>query len=155
VSQRATPPAIGEGKRGLEGHLLYLLRQANAAVLQTVDGALAELELSLPQYSALTMISAYSGITGAELARLSMLTPQSTHEVIRRLLARGLIARRADPGDKRLQLLTITQTGRELVKRGRTITDPIEARLASLTGADRAKSWLVDVAVQLNADVSE
>ena len=43
ISRKVAVPGPGEGKRGPEGHLGYLVRQANVAVRQAMDRALAEL----------------------------------------------------------------------------------------------------------------
>ena len=82
--RRKTTPAIapaiprpGEAKRGPEGHLGYLLRQASAAFRGATDRALAQLGVTTPQFGVLTMIVAYPGLSGADLARLSFLTPQT------------------------------------------------------------------------------
>lgn len=147
-------PKIGEGRRGMEGYLLYLLRQASTAAQQAVDRALLDLGLSLAQYSALTMIKAYEGLSGAELARLSMLTPQSAHEVVQRLSARGLIVKTVDPEHKRIFRLRITEEGKTLLAEARKRSDPVEDflnRAAGAQGAADIRQWLVAVAAGLNA----
>lgn len=146
-------PEIGEGKRGAEGHLLYLLRQANAAARQAVDRELSGLRLTLSQYSALTMIAAYDGLSGADLAGLSMLTPQSAHEVVLRLEKAGFIARRADPRHKRIFRLELSDAGRGVLAEARRRTDRIEARLQALVERQApaaVRQWLVDVAVEIS-----
>jgi len=146
-------PSTGEGKRGTTGHLLYLLRQANAAVRQAVDRELSGLHLTLSQYSALTMIAAYEDISGAELAGLSMLTPQSAHETVMRLEKAGFIRRSADPRHRRIFHLTLTEAGRAVLAEARRRTDLIEARLAGLAAAmspEAVRRWLVDVAVDIS-----
>ena len=48
------PPPPGEGKRGEQGHLAYLLRQAQAATRLTIERALAELGVTSAQFVVLT-----------------------------------------------------------------------------------------------------
>ena len=45
-------PAAGEGKRGPQGHISYLLRQADGAARSALDSALAEVGLTTPQFLA-------------------------------------------------------------------------------------------------------
>ena len=71
------PPPPGEGKRGEQGYLAYLLRQAQAATRLAMERALAELGVTSPQFVVLTMLRAYPGLSGADLARVAMLTPQT------------------------------------------------------------------------------
>jgi len=51
-------PAPGEGKRGEQGYLGYLLRQAHAAVRLTMERTLADLGVTSPQFAVLTMLNA-------------------------------------------------------------------------------------------------
>ena len=71
------PPPPGQGKRGEQGHLAYLLRQAQAATRLAMERALADLGVTPPQFVVLTMLRAYPGLSGADLARVAMLTPQT------------------------------------------------------------------------------
>ena len=88
--------AIGEGFRGPDGRVGYLLRQAHQAFRAAAQAGLAPLGLTLPQYSVLSVADAQPGLSGAELARDSMLTPQTTNEIISLLAAAGLLERRPD-----------------------------------------------------------
>lgn len=142
-------PAVGEAKRGPEGYLTYLLRQANAAVRLKLDRALAREGMTYPQQSALTMIRAYEAVSAADLARLAMLTPQTVNGIVRALEERGAITKVPDPVHGRILRLVATKEGCELNRRCRALTAPVEAALkARLNPAlDQAvRAWLVDVA---------
>ena len=54
-----TVPRPGEGKRGPQGHLGYLVRQASVAVRAAMEKVLADIDITPPQFSVLTMIVAY------------------------------------------------------------------------------------------------
>jgi DNA-binding MarR family transcriptional regulator len=73
--------------------------------------------LTLPQYPVLSVAAAQPGLSGAELARDGMLTPQATSEVISRLAAAGLLEHRPDARDRRLLLMVVTEAGRDLLSR--------------------------------------
>ena len=144
-------PKVGEAKRGPEGYLTYLLRQANAGVRLALDRALAAEGLTYPQQSALTMIRAYGAISAADLARLAMLTPQTVNGIVQALEARGAIRKSPDPVHGRILRLAITEEGRALNKRGRALTAPIETSLkAGLSPSfERGlREWLVEVATK-------
>ena len=85
----AAIPRPGEAKRGPEGYLGYLLRQANAALRGAWTGAWPSWGVTTPQFSVLTMIVAYPGLSGADLARLTFLTPQTINVIVRNLGATG------------------------------------------------------------------
>ncbi|MFN5716366.1 MAG: MarR family transcriptional regulator, partial [Bradyrhizobium sp.] len=59
----AVPPP-GQGKRGEQGYLAYLLRQAHAASRLSMERALAQLGVTSPQFVVLTMLKAYPGLSG-------------------------------------------------------------------------------------------
>jgi DNA-binding MarR family transcriptional regulator len=142
-------PNVGEAKRGPEGYLTYLLRQANAAVRLALDRALAKEAMTYPQQAALTMIRAYEAISAADLARLAMLTPQTVNGIVRALEERGAIRKEPDPVHGRILRLVVTEEGRALNKRCRALTAPIEAALKARLDPARDKTvrqWLVDIA---------
>jgi DNA-binding MarR family transcriptional regulator len=142
-------PLVGEAKRGPEGYLTYLLRQANASVRLALDRALAAENVTYPQHSALTMVRAYEAISAAELARLAMLTPQTVNGIVRALEMRGAIRKEPDAVNGRILRLIITDEGRALNKRCRALTAPIDTALkAKVNGNTEGaiRQWLVDVA---------
>jgi len=144
-------PRAGEGKRGKSGYLAYLLRQANAAVRLSLDRALADLDITAPQFSALLMVGAYHDLSSADLARLSLLTPQTVNVIVRNLEARGAITRRPHSVHGRILVLEITREGRRLLLRCRERADAIEARLRAGSRKEEAavRRWLVLVATKL------
>src|ERR1700721_878548 len=77
----ARPPPPGHGKRGEKGHIAYLLRQAQAATRLTLERALADLGITPPQFAVLTMLRAYPGLSGADLARVALLTPPTVGDI--------------------------------------------------------------------------
>ena len=138
-------PRPGEGKRGPEGHLGYLVRQANVAVRGAMEKALAELDVTPAQFAVLTMIVAYPGLSGADLARLTFLTPQTINVIVRNLARAGAIEKTAHATHGRILRLTATAKGQGLLKRCRTRAMEVEDRLASLAGRDDeriVRRWL-------------
>jgi DNA-binding MarR family transcriptional regulator len=145
-------PAPGEGKRGPEGHLGYLLRQAHASVRGAMDRALAGLDLTAPQFTVLTMIAAYPGVSGADLARLTYLTPQTINVIVGNLERDGAIEKSAHATHGRILRLHPTARGHALLKRCRSRIMAIEAEIAGLLGKDEeriVRRWLSAVGEKL------
>lgn len=155
MARAPVPPAIprpGEGKRGAEGYLGYLLRQASGLVRGAMERALADLGVTPPQFTVLTMIAAYPGVSGAELARLTFLTPQTITVIVRNLLRGGAIEKTAHAGHGRILQLTATARGLQLLKRCRARVAEVEGRLAGLLGREEERAvrrWLAAVADEL------
>ncbi|HYD05604.1 MAG TPA: MarR family transcriptional regulator [Reyranella sp.] len=149
------PPVIprpGEGKRGPEGHLGYLLRQASVALRTAMDRALADQGLTSPQFAVLTMIVAYPGASGADLARLTFLTPQTINVIVRNLERDGAIEKTAHATHGRILRLSATAKGQALLKRCRARVATVEVELARLLSRDEQRTvrrWLSAVAEKL------
>jgi len=144
--------APGEGKRGPEGHIGYLLRQAQAAFRHACDTSLAEIELTLPQFGLLTLLGAQGSLSGAELARLSVQTPQTVDTVIKNLERGGLVARTPDPAHGRILRASLTATGQGRLAGAKRRVDAIERRLTAELAPDQeaaVRTWLAAVARDL------
>lgn len=142
-------PEPGEGKRGAEGHLGYLLRQAAQAHRNRVERALADLDLTLPQFSVLTMLAAYPGYSNADLARLALLTPQTMSVIVANLLKAELIARAPHQIHGRIQKIALTDAGQSLLETAKRRVYALETdMLGDLTDAEQAiiRQWLVRIA---------
>ena len=116
---KASIPRVGEGKRGQAGYLGYLVRQANGAVRGATERALVEIGVTVPQFSVLTMVNAYPGLSGADLARLTFLTPQTINVIVGNLEKAGALRKSAHAEHGRVLQLHATAKGRSLLKIGR------------------------------------
>ena len=149
------PPPPGEGKRGEKGYLAYLLRQAQAAARLTLDRALADLGITPPQFVVLTMLKAYPGLSGADLARVALLTPQTIGVIIRNLERDGAIRKKPHPVHGRVLQWTLTRRGQALLAkcraRGRALERRLQAGLAPKAQAT-IRRWLSKIAADLQQD---
>jgi DNA-binding MarR family transcriptional regulator len=146
------PPSPGEGKRGEQGYLAYLLRQAQAATRLAMERALADLGVTPPQFVVLTMLRAYPGLSGADLARVAMLTPQTTGVIIRNLERDGAIRKTPHPVHGRVLQWTVTRRGAALLDKCRRHAQVIERRLVaglSANGQRTIRRWLAQIAADL------
>lgn len=144
-------PEPGEGKRGEEGHLGYLLRQAGVAFRARMDRALSDLNITPPQFVVLTMMEAYPGLSNADLARLSLLTPQTVSVIVGNLKRSGAVASRPHAVHGRIQHLDLTKSGKHILARCKERVQAIERELAAdLSPAEEqtVRRWLVRIAVE-------
>ena len=146
------PPPPGEGKRGEQGHLAYLLRQAQAATRLTIERALTALGVTSAQFVVLTMLRAYPGLSGADLARVALLTPQTVGVIIRNLERDGAIKKTPHPIHGRVLQWTLTRRGAVLLGKCRRHVQAVERRLASGLSAKAlaaVRRWLSKIATDL------
>ena len=95
---------------------LYLVKQLELAVRSVLDDLLRPHGLSAPQYTALTALAARDGLTSAQLARRSFVTPQTMHEQVQAMERAGLLRRERDTVDRRVMLVQLTEEGRNLMR---------------------------------------
>lgn len=155
---RSTPrdgvhvPPPGQGKRGEHGYFAYLLRQAAAASRLTLERSLAELGATQPQFLVLTMLKAYPGLSGADLARVAMLTPQTVGVIIRNLERDGAIRMTPHPVHGRVLQWTLTRRGLALLEKCRKHATTLERRLSaglSPQAQTTVRRWLARIAADL------
>jgi DNA-binding MarR family transcriptional regulator len=149
------PPPPGQGKRGEKGYLAYLLRQAQAAARLTLERALADLGVTPPQFVVLTMLKAYPGLSGADLARVALLTPQTVGVIIRNLERDGAIRKTPHPVHGRLLQWTLTRRGLSLLDKCRRHARALERRLmAGLSAKTQGtvRRWLSRIALEFQQD---
>jgi DNA-binding MarR family transcriptional regulator len=153
--QGVRPPPPGSGKRGEDGHIAYLLRQAQAATRLTMDRSLTDLGVTPPQFVVLTMLNAYPGLSGADVARVALLTPQTVGVIIGNLERDGAIEKTPHPVHGRVLQWTLTRHGSNLLDKCRRRVSAVEARLvAGLGPREEAtiRRWLAKIATDLQED---
>jgi DNA-binding MarR family transcriptional regulator len=144
---------VGEGFRGPDGAVGYLLRQAQLSLRRAIDAALRDLGLTTPQFSVLSVLDVEPGLSGADLARASMLTPQTVNGIVLALERAGRIERTPAPRDRRVLQVRLTESGRALLGTARTRVAAVEQRMTVALGDDQVaqlRAWLVACARALD-----
>jgi DNA-binding MarR family transcriptional regulator len=124
--------AVTPGRRRVsseegEVRLIYAIGRLDRAIRRELRLRLAkELDLTVPQFTALTVLRSRSGLSNAQLARRSLVTPQAMQEVIAALEARGLIERTQAAHHQRILQTKLTAEGRRIARRGDRIVDELE-----------------------------
>jgi DNA-binding MarR family transcriptional regulator len=89
--------------------------------------------------SALATVDRHGPLTPSELAQRERVRRPTVTRLAARLEALGLLARAADPGDRRSSLLSVTPEGRALLETMRDRKDAyLASRLAGLDPEERA-----------------
>jgi DNA-binding MarR family transcriptional regulator len=92
------------------------LRASIGLLLRRLRQVQAEGELTLPESAALTRLDRSGPSTASALARLEQISPQSMGATLGALKARGLVERRPDPQDGRRVVLSVTDSGRQVLR---------------------------------------
>jgi DNA-binding MarR family transcriptional regulator len=148
----ATAPEPGERYRGTEGHLGFLLRQAQHAFATAMERALTEHGLTSPQFGVLSVLVADPGLSAADLARAAMVTPQAINLLVAGLERDGLIRKQKHPGHGRVLQLFPTEKGVRRVRDAYPAVIELENRIAEGIPEKQLaaiRRWLVDVAIAM------
>ena len=105
--------------------LVHLVGRLNHGIRPELQRRLARHKLSLPELTALSELQHRPGLSTAQLARRSLVTPQAMSITIAELERRGLVQRRADPSHRRILQARLTPAGHRQLRR----IDPIVAAL--------------------------
>jgi DNA-binding MarR family transcriptional regulator len=115
----------------LAGRLRLVITRAARRLRQQADSG-----LSPSQTAALATIDRHGPLTPSELADLERIQRPTATRVLGHLEAAGLVARTADPGDRRSSRIAATPEGRALLRRHRTRKNVYLARRLQDLSAD-------------------
>jgi DNA-binding MarR family transcriptional regulator len=148
----------GEESKGVQPRVAYVIGRLDRALRRHLDEGIAEHGLTALQYTTLSVLRARSGLSNAQLARRSFMTPQSMSEVLTRLEQKGLVRRDPDPDHGRILRVELTEAGREAL----TVCDGVvaeieETMLGQLNPDERDQfaAWMVGCVRMLGAGLLE
>ncbi|GAA1701574.1 MarR family transcriptional regulator [Microbacterium sediminicola] len=113
----------------LDADVNFLLARANAMSMSAANRALAPLELKVRSYSVLALACAAAPPSQREIAEYLRLDPSQVVALVDDLQKRGLVERRADPSDRRTNVVGATPTGVELRAEAAAATQAAESEL--------------------------
>jgi DNA-binding MarR family transcriptional regulator len=101
------------------------------------------------------MLKAYPGLSGADLARVALVTPQTVGVIIRNLERDRAIRKTPHPVHGRVLQWTLTRHGLSLLEKCRRQAMAVERRLAARLSAKAqttVRRWLSKIAADLQQD---
>ena len=118
---------------------VYLIGRADRGLRKVLDETLSALDLTTPEYTAMSVLARRPGLSNAQLARRSLISPQSMIHVISRLEERSLVKRKTDPSHGRILRAQLTKRGERLLsKANERVGAAEEGILADLSQHERA-----------------
>jgi DNA-binding MarR family transcriptional regulator len=100
----------------LTDNILWLLKQAFYYSLTTINDAMKVHGVSTAQIGVLRQLANEPGLSGAELARRLLISPQGVQLALTALERRGLVERKQDPQHARILQAYLTGEGRAVVE---------------------------------------
>jgi DNA-binding MarR family transcriptional regulator len=125
---------------GAEPRLSYVVGRLDRALRRCLDEAVRPHGLTVRQYTTLSVLRARSGLSNAQLARRSLMTPQSMNEVLTALATLGFVRREPDDAHGRVIRTELTTAGADVLAACDRAVDRLENEmLAELTAQDRER----------------
>jgi DNA-binding MarR family transcriptional regulator len=126
MTEHAVLPAGQRGQR-----LTYLVKRLEMAERARMEEVLRPLGVTLHQYTALSILERREGLSSAQLARRTYVTPQAMHQLVASMERDGLIRRRPDEANRRILRAWLTEHGADVLLTCHEVVDGLEARMLS------------------------
>ena len=142
----------------MEPRLTYVIGRLDRVLRRRLSAAVEPIGLTLPAYTALSVLRAQDGLSNAHLARRSLVTPQSMSEVLTLLADQGYVRRRAEPGHGRVIRTELTEAGTRALERCDRAVDDVEQEMLGDLDADevtRLRGVLIRCGRALERDLAE
>lgn len=125
--------------RDPQASFIYVVGRVEQGIRREMRTRLAQCGLSVQEYTALSVLGARPGLSNAQLARRSLVTPQSMIEILTRLERRELVVREPDARHARILRGHLTRRGRDLLRvADRAVAGIQERILADVPQRERA-----------------
>jgi DNA-binding MarR family transcriptional regulator len=130
ASKAVRTAATGAGDAGTPT-LLYLVGRLDRVVRRAILEAVRSHGLSVNEFTTLSVLARRHGLSNAQLARRSLVSPQSANEVLLALERLGLVRRQAHPAHGRILQTRLTAKGRRVLASCDARVAEVEARMVS------------------------
>jgi DNA-binding MarR family transcriptional regulator len=120
-----------------EPRLSYVIGRLDHAVRRHLSERLDELGVTIPEYTALSVLRRGGELSNAQLSRRVLVTPQSAIKVVSALERKGLIERQPDPDHGRILRARMTKKGDTVLAACDRVADEMESLM--LEGVSRAE----------------
>jgi DNA-binding MarR family transcriptional regulator len=122
--------AASEATEDLDRYFVGLaLKRAQHELRLAINAELAAMGTNISQLNVLFFIRRQPGVSSADLARLSFLTPQTLGQQVIQMEKRGLVKR--EPGDGRKIRHSLTDAGEKLLDAGMEKVRQVDTRVLS------------------------
>jgi DNA-binding MarR family transcriptional regulator len=131
-------PARRRRARAASPSFVYAIGRVDQGVRREMRRRLQRFSLSVPEYTALSILAVAPGLSNAQLARRSLITPPAMLEVLASLERRGLVERHADPEHGRIRRAELTAEGTAALRAASRDIDRLsEELLADVPAGER------------------
>lgn len=125
----------------IEERFSHALHSTARAWRLALDRRMKDLGLSQASWLAIGSLAKYGPVSQTELARMLGIEDPSMVAMVDRMVKAGHMERQPSPTDRRVKLVTLTDSGRAVYAHLRSLADPFREEL--LGGVDRDKLAMI------------
>ena len=107
----------------------YLVKQLQEALLRRLDDITRRFDLTTRQYTTLSVLAKFPGISSAQLARLTFVSPQAANEMVGTLEGKGFLRRSVDHSNRRRLEVKLTPAATRALSKCDAQVDALEREL--------------------------
>lgn len=134
-------PGDASGEASPPARLTYLVKQLEKAIRVAMDEITSEFGLTPIQYTALSVLLRNPGMSSAQLARRSFVSPQACYEMIVVMERNGLVTRRPTAANRRILGIQVTRRGAAVLAKCDRRMDVLEERVFASLDARARRSF--------------
>ena len=120
----------------------YVIGRVDRALRREIAALVAPHGLTVPQYTALSILRDRAGLSNAQLARRTFVTPQSMNEVIAALERDGFVARSPAANHGRVLETAVTEAGLAVLAQCDEAVNEMENRMLTDLGPEAREQLL-------------
>ena len=106
--------------------LSYMIARVDRILSKLLTERLKDIDITLPQFTALSVLAAKGNLSNAALAKRSFIKPQSTNKILQDLFSQNWIEKKSDPSHGRQILINVTSQGFEKLSQCSAIVKELE-----------------------------
>jgi DNA-binding MarR family transcriptional regulator len=122
-----------------EPRIPYMVKRAEVAIRARLDLICRDYDVTATQYVSLSVLRVHPGMSSAQLAVRSFVTPQSANQMVAALERQGYIERSPDEKNRRILRTSLTAKGRRLLERIDKKAGTFEAQMLSRLSDDEQR----------------
>jgi DNA-binding MarR family transcriptional regulator len=133
VQKQSTTLATGDGQLAscVEPRSTYLVKRLQEAMRLRLDEITRQFGLTTRQWTALSVLTQYPGISSAGLARLTFVSPQAANELVMTLERKGFLKRSVDQSNRRRLEVELTSQATGALAACDLLVDGLERQVFS------------------------
>ena len=116
----------------------YLIKEVQQELRKKMDKSLAQLNLTTPQYSVLSQLRECPGLSNAELARKSFVTPQTMNLIVQNLEERRWVIRAPSKDHGKIMNTEMTESGIEILAKANGMVLGVEKQIFGVLSKDES-----------------